>query len=39
LSQEIGKILVRPEIKDTLFRQGVEAFGTTPEVFAARIKY
>ncbi len=38
LSQEIGKILLRPDIKDTLFQQGVEPMATTPEDFTARIK-
>jgi tripartite-type tricarboxylate transporter receptor subunit TctC len=38
LSREIVQILKNPDVNRQLFESGVEAFGTTPEVFAARIK-
>ena len=38
LSREIVQILKHPEVNRQLFDAGVEAFGTTPEVFAARMK-
>ena len=38
LSREILQILKNPDVNRQLFESGVEAFGTTPEVFAARIR-
>jgi tripartite-type tricarboxylate transporter receptor subunit TctC len=38
LSREIVQILKNPDVNRQLFESGVEAFGTTPEVFAARIR-
>ena len=38
LSREIVQILKNPDVNKRLFDSGVEAFGTTPENFAARIK-
>ena len=38
LSQEVNKILLKPEIKERFFKSGVVAHGNTPEQFAAFIK-
>ena len=38
LSQEIVKILRKPEVSEMLFESGVAALGGTPEDFAARVK-
>lgn len=38
LSSELVQILRAPEVNRQLFESGVEAFGTTPEGFAARMK-
>jgi tripartite-type tricarboxylate transporter receptor subunit TctC len=38
LSREIVQILKNPDVNRQFFESGVEAFGTTPEVFAARIR-
>jgi len=38
LSREIVQILKNSDVNRQLFESGVEAFGTTPEVFAARIR-
>ena len=38
LSREIVQILKNPEVNKQLFESGVEAFGSTPEAFAARMK-
>jgi tripartite-type tricarboxylate transporter receptor subunit TctC len=38
LSQEIVKILRKPEVNEMLFESGIAALGSTPEDFAARVK-
>ena len=38
LSREIVQILKNPDVNRQFFESGVKAFGTTPEVFAARIR-
>jgi len=38
LSAEISKSLSRPEVKDQLFKQGIEVQITTPEEFAAYVR-
>ncbi len=38
LNKEIGAILVLPDVKDYLFRQGLDVAPGTPEAFAAYIK-
>jgi tripartite-type tricarboxylate transporter receptor subunit TctC len=38
LSQEITKILAKPEVNEQFFESGVEVFGSTPEEFGARVK-
>ena len=38
LSQEITKVLAKPEINAQFFDSGVEVFGSTPEEFGARVK-
>ncbi len=37
LSQEIVKVLKKPEVNEMLFESGVAALGSTPEDFAARV--
>ena len=38
LSQEITKVLAKPEVKAQFASSGVDVFGTTPEEFGARVK-
>jgi tripartite-type tricarboxylate transporter receptor subunit TctC len=38
LSQEITKVLARPEINEQFAESGVEVFGSTPEAFGARVR-
>ncbi len=38
LSQEIVKIIRKPEVNEMLFESGVAALGSAPEDFAARVK-
>jgi tripartite-type tricarboxylate transporter receptor subunit TctC len=38
LSQEITKVLAKPEVNEQFFESGVEVFGSTPEEFGARVK-
>jgi len=38
LSAELGRIMVLPEIRESLLRQGVDVFVSTPDKFAAYMK-
>ena len=38
LSDEITKVLARPEVKEPFAASGVDVFGTTPEEFGSRVK-
>ena len=38
LSQEITKVLAKPEVKAQFASSGVDVFGTTPAEFGARVK-
>jgi tripartite-type tricarboxylate transporter receptor subunit TctC len=38
LHQEIVRGLTRPEVKELLFKNGIEVVGSTPEEYAAMVK-
>jgi tripartite-type tricarboxylate transporter receptor subunit TctC len=38
LNSDIVRVLAKPEVKDRLFLQGIEAVGSSPEEYAAAIK-
>jgi len=38
LSQEIGKVLQRPDVREKFLAQSIEPFPTTPDAAAALIK-
>lgn len=38
LSQEISKVLAKPEVKEQFFESGVDVFGSTPKEFGDRVR-